>query len=64
MSEVQVEQKTYQMPPPEGITIAHFLTVADVEPIASILRKSLRPAAVRHPRQTNRDKILWAHGLI
>jgi predicted enzyme related to lactoylglutathione lyase len=31
MSEVQVEQKTYQMPPPEGITIAHFLTVADVE---------------------------------
>jgi predicted enzyme related to lactoylglutathione lyase len=31
MSEVQVEQKTYQMPPQEGITIAHFLTVADVE---------------------------------
>src|ERR1700735_4204739 len=31
MSEVQVEQKTYQMPPQDGITIAHFLTVADVE---------------------------------
>ena len=29
MSEVQVEQKTYQMPPQDGITIAHFLTVAD-----------------------------------
>jgi catechol 2,3-dioxygenase-like lactoylglutathione lyase family enzyme len=31
MSKVQVEQKTYQMPPQDGITIAHFLTVADVE---------------------------------
>jgi predicted enzyme related to lactoylglutathione lyase len=31
MSEVQVDQKNYQMPPREGITIAHFLTVADVE---------------------------------
>ena len=31
MSEVQVEQKIYQMPPQDGITIAHFLTVADVE---------------------------------
>ena len=31
MSEVQVGQKTYQMPPKDGITVAHFLTVADVE---------------------------------
>ena len=31
MSEVKVEQKTYQMPPQDGITVAHFLTVADVE---------------------------------
>ena len=31
MSPVQVEQKTYQMPPKEGITVAHFLTVADIE---------------------------------
>jgi hypothetical protein len=31
MSEVQVDQKTYQMPPKDGITIAHFLTVADIE---------------------------------
>ena len=31
MSEVQVGQKTYQMPPQDGITIAHFLTVADIE---------------------------------
>jgi predicted enzyme related to lactoylglutathione lyase len=31
MSRVQVEQKTYRMPPQEGIAIAHFLTVADIE---------------------------------
>ena len=31
MSPVQVEQKSYQMPPKDGITVAHFLTVADVE---------------------------------
>jgi hypothetical protein len=31
MNEVQVEQKTYQMPPQNGFTVAHFLTVADIE---------------------------------
>ena len=31
MNQVQVEQKSYQMPPQEGITVAHFLTVADIE---------------------------------
>jgi catechol 2,3-dioxygenase-like lactoylglutathione lyase family enzyme len=31
MSEVQVEQKAYQMPPKDGISIAHFITVADIE---------------------------------
>ena len=31
MNQVQVEQKSYQMPPKDGITVAHFLTVADIE---------------------------------
>src|ERR1700751_2804475 len=31
MSDVQVEQKTSQMPPVDGITVAPFLTVADIE---------------------------------
>src|ERR1700692_3647899 len=31
MNQVQVGQKTYQMPPQEGFSVAHFLTVADVE---------------------------------
>src|SRR5258708_19723782 len=31
MSSVQIEQKSYEMPPREGISIAHFLTVPDIE---------------------------------
>jgi len=31
MDNVNVEQKTYEMPPRQGFTIAHFLTVADIE---------------------------------
>ena len=31
MSNVQVEQKIYEMPPREGFSIAHFLTVTDME---------------------------------
>jgi len=27
---VQVDQKTYEMPPREGFSVAHFLTVADI----------------------------------
>ena len=30
MSSAQIEQKSYEMPPREGMSIAHFLTVADV----------------------------------
>src|ERR1700685_3645917 len=30
MSVVKIGQKSYEMPPREGISIAHFLTVADI----------------------------------
>jgi len=30
-SQVQVGQKSYEMPPKDGMTIAHFITVADIE---------------------------------
>jgi catechol 2,3-dioxygenase-like lactoylglutathione lyase family enzyme len=30
MNSVQIEQKSYEMPPREGMSIAHFLTVADI----------------------------------
>ena len=39
MNAVQVEQKSYEMPPREGITVAHFLTVADVERSARYYEK-------------------------
>ena len=31
MDQAVVERKNYQMPPRDGITVAHFLTVADVD---------------------------------
>ena len=31
MSQIQVENKLYQMPPLDGVTVALFLTVADIE---------------------------------
>ena len=31
MDEVLVEQISYEMPPVDGFTVAHFLTVADIE---------------------------------
>ena len=40
MSSVQVEQKSYEMPPREGISIAYFLTVADVERSARYYERS------------------------
>jgi putative intracellular protease/amidase/predicted enzyme related to lactoylglutathione lyase len=31
MNSVEIEQKHYEMPPREGFSVAHFLTVADIE---------------------------------
>ncbi len=36
---VQIEQKSYEMPPREGVSIAHFLTVADMERSAHFYEK-------------------------
>jgi hypothetical protein len=36
---VQIEQKSYEMLPKEGISIAHFLTVADIERSARYYEK-------------------------
>ena len=38
-SSVQIEQKTFEMPPREGISIAFFLTVADIERSARFYEK-------------------------
>jgi len=39
MNQVQVEQKSYQMPPQDGFTVAYFLTVADIELSARFYEK-------------------------
>ncbi len=39
MSDAQIDQKNYQMPPKEGFTIAQFLTVADMERSARFYEK-------------------------
>jgi hypothetical protein len=39
MNAVQIEQKSYEMPPREGISIAYFLTVADIERSARYYEK-------------------------
>src|SRR3982751_862319 len=31
MNAVQIEQHSYEMPPRDGFTVAHFLTVADID---------------------------------
>jgi putative intracellular protease/amidase/catechol 2,3-dioxygenase-like lactoylglutathione lyase family enzyme len=39
VSSVQIEQKSYEMPPRNGISIAHFLTVVDIERSARYYEK-------------------------
>ena len=39
MNAVQVEQKSFEMPPREGFTVAHFLTVADMDRSARFYEK-------------------------
>ena len=51
MSSVQVEQKSYEMPPREGISIAHFLTVADIERSARYYEKVFGGTHPEHGRR-------------
>jgi catechol 2,3-dioxygenase-like lactoylglutathione lyase family enzyme len=63
MNAVQVEQKSYEMPPREGFTVAHFLTVADVDRSARFYEKVFggrilsKATATARPR-TFRSRIL------
>jgi predicted enzyme related to lactoylglutathione lyase len=41
MSTVEIDKRSYEMPPKEGISIAHFLTVADIERSARWYEKVL-----------------------
>src|SRR5271165_6211293 len=39
MSGVQIEQKCYEMPPRDGFTVTHFITVADIDRSAAFYEK-------------------------
>ena len=39
MSSLQVEQKSYEMPPPNGFTVTHFITVANIDRSADFYEK-------------------------
>ena len=39
MSSAKSEQKSYEMPPRDGFTVAHFLTVADIDRSARFYEK-------------------------
>jgi catechol 2,3-dioxygenase-like lactoylglutathione lyase family enzyme len=41
MNAVQVERNSYEMPPREGFTVVHFLTVADIDRSARFYEKVL-----------------------
>ncbi len=48
MCSVQVEQKSYEMPPREGISIAQFLTVTDIERSARYYEKVFGARILSH----------------
>ena len=39
MSRAQIEQKGYEMPPRDGFTVTHFITVADIDRSADFYEK-------------------------
>jgi hypothetical protein len=62
MNQVQVEQKSYQMPPQDGFTVAYFLTVADIERSARFLRNGLRRShSEQRPAGVHPDREHVAH---
>ena len=38
---VRIEEKSYEMPPKEGLSIAHFITVTDIERSATTTKRFL-----------------------
>src|ERR1700749_3263977 len=48
MSNVQIEQKSYEMPPRAGISVAQFLTVTDIERSARYYEKVFGARILSH----------------
>ena len=65
MDSVRIEQRSYEMPPREGISIAHFLTVADIDRSARFYETVFGGRILSRRRQLGRtcvpfrSRILW-----
>jgi hypothetical protein len=40
MGSAQIEQKSYEMPPRDGFTVTHFITVTDIDRSADFMKRS------------------------
>ena len=63
MRSVRIEQKNYEMPPRDGFTVTHFITVADIDRSADFYEKVfggriLAEATARVRLGTFRSRIL------
>jgi putative intracellular protease/amidase/catechol 2,3-dioxygenase-like lactoylglutathione lyase family enzyme len=58
ISSVQIGQKSYEMPPRDGISVAHFLTVADIDRSARFYEKVFGGRILSLGRQQGRA---WVH---
>ena len=56
MTSVPIDQKRYEMPPREGITVTHFITVAGIDRSAD-MKRFRRP----HSEQTRQQGRTWLH---
>ena len=45
MNQLQVGQKIYQMPPQDGFSVAHFITVSDVNGRSDFTKRSSAAAS-------------------
>ena len=57
MGSVQIEQKSYEMPPREGMSIAHFLTVADIERSAAQSTSDMKHVCPCHTYAPRRPEV-------
>ena len=58
MSSVRIEQKSYEMPPRDGFTVTHFITVADIDRSADFYEKVFGGRILEQRRQQG---CVWAH---
>jgi hypothetical protein len=57
MGSVQIEQKSYEMPPRDGFTVTHFITVADIDRSADFYERGFGGRILSR----GDSKGAWAH---